>query len=68
MKINKITFHTSAEYSHLNNDMIVVVDHDCCMEKTFKLGLVQELEDYEPTLIESFDQVKKAYKSGRAWF
>jgi hypothetical protein len=62
---NKIKFQT---YAHLGSDAIVVHDCDCQMERVYRIGRIQELDDFEEVLIKSKAQVMRAWENGTVWF
>jgi hypothetical protein len=66
---NELEFYTtSLEDSIHEAGHVVVRDCDCQMERTYYVGLTQELDDFEPVKIESIEQVIKAWLTGSVWF
>ena len=62
---NKIKFQT---FAHLGSDAIVVHDCDCQMERVYRIGATQELDDFDMVEIKSKAQVMRAWESGSVWF
>lgn len=61
----RIEFRT---FDHLPKDVLVVIDYDCQMERSYKIGATQMLNDWEQELIVSFEQIIEAWESNSIWF
>ena len=62
---NKLQF---AKYDHITRPHIVVHDLDCQLAKTYFIGEIQELDDFENVMIKSKAQVMRAWTEGRLHF
>ena len=63
---NELEFYTT---THTGDDTLIVRDLDCLLERRYTIGKAGELEMGEERVrIKSFEQVIKAWESGRVWF
>lgn len=62
---SKLKFYTSflIESKH-----VIVIDDSCQMERTYYIGCIMELDNFEEMEIKSINQVITAWSTGKIWF
>lgn len=71
--LTRITTPSGNDIEFLQTDLlpsehVIVHDHSCQLERTYKVGLIQELDGFEEMEIKSVKQVIDSWSSGRTWF
>lgn len=64
-KINNLEFYC---YEKKGKSIVIVRDNDCLKERTYVVGSVRELDDFEQVEIVSQEQVINAWATGKVWF
>ena len=62
---NRLEFYTGG---HMHPDCITVADKDCQLERTYRIGATQTLDDFEMVEITSHQQVIDAWSNGKVHF